>query len=396
MDKIIYKKDNESIWKLSKNKNIPTIEKSKLSLDTLMELYFKGMELIYVTVDGILFGIIAEKELNSSLKEKKAIVNTSGKRIYANNDTIDYQQAMDIFSLCPSIHNIPVVDEGGYLLFEYRKDYQFPEDVKAYLDRVTIEYGLNTSELRKQKIVVSLTSYGERLKTVYLTILSIMSQTMKPDKIILYVGEESVQFINKKLLSLQNKGLTIIKNVENIRVHKKYYYAMQEYPDDLLITVDDDVMYEDTLIESLYASYCEYPDAISGRRVHKMKQKNGIILPYNQWESCVTSNFKPNFSLINTGCGGVLYPPHCMDERVFDLDLIKKLAFYQDDLWLKYMQLLANTKTKFVEGKSQTPVTIPNSQKISCCRLNCGIGWNDICIEKLSNYFNLNLADYCL
>lgn len=35
-----------------------------------MELYFKGMELIYVTVDGILFGIIAEKELNSSLKEK--------------------------------------------------------------------------------------------------------------------------------------------------------------------------------------------------------------------------------------------------------------------------------------------------------------------------------------
>ena len=391
--KLIYKRAKNSIWNLEINKNMFVMEKKELSIEKLMDLYFEGADIIYVTQAGAFLGIITSSEIIQSLRKRKVEYNSTGKCVYAGLD--EYERAMDIFSKYAVIHNIPVIDNNGYLLYEYKKAYRDANVVQAYYNNLEVDYGLNLEEERNPKIIVSLTSYGKRLKSVYLTVLSLMTQTLKADKIVLYVAKDSVQFIDNKLRRLQDKGLTIVEGVENIRVHKKYYYAMQEYSNDLLITVDDDVMYDDVFIESLYASYCQYPDAVSYRRVHRMIQKDKVILPYNEWDSNAKSVIEPSFALFGTSVGGEIYPPHCMDERILDIELCKKLAYYQDDLWMKYMQLLAGTKVKYVEGKCANVLTIPNSQTLNCNTLNCQGGWNDVYIEKLSEYFKINLADYC-
>ena len=44
---------------------------------------------------------------------------------------------------------------------------------------------------RQQKIIVSLTSYPKRFRYLHLTVKSLLLQTVKPDKIILYLGDDA-------------------------------------------------------------------------------------------------------------------------------------------------------------------------------------------------------------
>jgi hypothetical protein len=58
-----------------------------------------------------------------------------------------------------------------------------------------IESGLNQIE-RKPKIIVSLTTFPERITIVQETIKSLLTQTVKPDAIVLWLAES--QFPNKE------------------------------------------------------------------------------------------------------------------------------------------------------------------------------------------------------
>ena len=79
---------------------------------------------------------------------------------------------------------------------------------------------------RKQKIIVSLTSYSKRFNSLDLCIKSIMTQTVKPDRIILYVTEEEKDVVPDKLLDLEKYGLEIRYVYEDYKPHKKYMYAV--------------------------------------------------------------------------------------------------------------------------------------------------------------------------
>ena len=100
--------------------------------------------------------------------------------------------------------------------------------------------GLNTQP-RPVKIIASLTSYPARINVVPYVIASLLNQTVKPDKIILWLAE--TQFPDKKLPPLFDEvracGVEVRFCPEDLGPHKKYFYAMQEYPDHIIITFDD-------------------------------------------------------------------------------------------------------------------------------------------------------------
>ena len=50
-------------------------------------------------------------------------------------------------------------------------------------------YGLNCNK-RSQKVIVSLTSYPKRINTVWITIETLLRQSFKPDKIILWLATD--------------------------------------------------------------------------------------------------------------------------------------------------------------------------------------------------------------
>ena len=65
--------------------------------------------------------------------------------------------------------------------------------IKWQIYKHTVKFnrnGLNTTEKRPRRIIASLTSYPARINIVPYVIASILNQTMKPDKIILWLGAE--------------------------------------------------------------------------------------------------------------------------------------------------------------------------------------------------------------
>ena len=241
---------------------------------------------------------------------------------------------------------------------------------------------------RKQKIIVSLTSFPARINMVHYTIFSLLKQTVKPDKIILWLAHE--QFCNKeddlpkKLLNLCNYGLTI-KWCNDIKSYKKLVPALKEYPDDIIITVDDDVYYRKNTIKKLVAEYKKHPNDIICHRITKIIYENSkfrtVVGGKDYWHGA---------SYLNklTGVGAVLYPPHCLHSDIFNEDLFMKLAPTNDDLWFWCMGVINGVKTRVVQKPEYTINSIPETQEFGLCNINSKNG-----SELFWNQFN-NLVTY--
>ena len=104
------------------------------------------------------------------------------------------------------------------------------------------------------KVIVSLTTFPKRINRIWIVIESILNQTIGPDKIILWLSEEQFKDINdlpSNLLKLTGRGLDIRFVKEDLKSYKKYYYSFKEYPNDIIITVDDDIIYPNNMIANL-------------------------------------------------------------------------------------------------------------------------------------------------
>ena len=237
------------------------------------------------------------------------------------------------------------------------------------------------------EIIVSLTSFPERIDKVYKSLNSIFTQSFKPDRIILWLAEE--QFPEKELpaslVEYVKLGLEIRWCKEDLRSHKKYYYVMQEYPNAIIVTVDDDLVYPDYMIELLVTSYLHFPNAVSAVRTHLMMLDNdGKVTPYYKWPKEFSGVLcKPSMQLFATSGAGTLYPPECMDKEVFNMENIKSLAPNADDMWLKVMQLKNGTPVVLAK-RNKDLVFVPETQEVALYHSNVRLNENDI---QLNNIF---------
>ena len=172
---------------------------------------------------------------------------------------------------------------------------------------------------------------------------------------------------------------------------KKYFYAVKEYPDDIIITFDDDFIYRDFIVATLYKSYIAHPDCVSAMRVHKMVfTQDGSPIPYNSWESeCRNAEGIESHLWFATGVGGVLYPPHCLSGEVFNLEALRKLSFMNDDVWLKFMEVMKGTKVvpAYETGKVQGR-QIYGSQDFALWKTNVTGGENDVQIQAVLEHYS--------
>lgn len=210
---------------------------------------------------------------------------------------------------------------------------------------------------RTPKLIVSLTSFPQRMYDIHYCLYSLLKQTLKPDMIILWLAEE--QFPDKEndipqeVLNLQKFGLTI-KWCKNLYSYKKLIPTLEEFPNDIIITTDDDIFYEKDCIEKLYKSYIETPDTISCHRCHRIKTgKNGEILSYKKWTKKISGE-SVSFKNFFTGAGAVLYPPHSLYKDITNIELFTKLAPHADDIWFWAMAVLNNTQIKVVKNNIKT------------------------------------------
>ena len=201
----------------------------------------------------------------------------------------------------------------------------------------------NIIENRQQKIIVSFTSYPKRFHIIPTVLKSLNEQTFHINKIILILSEE-----DKKYYNLNITQIDIITINKDLRPHNKYYYTMQKYRDYAIITIDDDTYYAKDTFESLYKSYLENPNIVSGRRSHFMTyKKNGELKKYQNWIFEQRKNNEIDFNIFLTGVGCIIYPPDILIINEKYLPFIHE-TITNDDITLKYFAIQRGIPHKWV------------------------------------------------
>lgn len=230
---------------------------------------------------------------------------------------------------------------------------------------------------------VSLTSFPKRLPTLHLVIESLLRQTIKPDRIILYLTASQVSDVSllpRKLLALRDRGLEIVLCPDEIRSHTKYYYAFKSFPDDIVITVDDDLYYRSDLIESLLKCAKDNPGVVIANWIK-------CIIPgkekYQEWPDPDREPVCAKNCLI-LGVGGVLYPPSSVHKDIFNIGHIKNLSLTADDVWISAMLLKQGTSVYYTAYKyNYLPVRIKNNETL----ISGNYIRNQECVDAINTYY---------
>lgn len=258
-------------------------------------------------------------------------------------------------------------------------------------------YGVSKKK-RNVKIIVSLTSFPARINEVAYTVYSLLHQTLKPDEIVLWLGHD--KFANKErdlpeiLLKMKDRGLTI-KWCKDLRSYTKLVPSLKAYPNDIIVTADDDIYYDEDWLEKLYKSYLLYPDDIHCHRVHRITfGESDNILPYKEWRQCYLG-YDATYQNFLTGVGGVLYPPHSLYKDVLKSSLFAKLAPLADDIWFWAMAVLQGTKIRSIK-KGTTTLKYVNPDReygltegATLASENVVNGRNDEQLKNVVNYYPL-------
>lgn len=224
---------------------------------------------------------------------------------------------------------------------------------------------------RKEAPVVSLTSYGRRLKDVYLAIESIARGDLLPSRLILWIDEEEfAQKLTADLLRLKQRGLEV-QICQNWGPHKKYYPYVQsqsQFPTPLA-TADDDVLYPRTWLSGLMKAYETYPRIVHCYRARRVEVRDGALAPYRDWPACQTDAAHP--SVIATGVSGVIYPPQLLEAIRRAGNAFEEKCPRADDLWLHVQALRAGFPIRQIGPEPVHFPHIPGSQKTSLYQENC-------------------------
>lgn len=213
--------------------------------------------------------------------------------------------------------------------------------------------GVTDEKYCDHHVIVSLTTYGKRIYDVHLTIESIMEQTMRPNRLLLWLDDSFQQSsLPRALQLLQKRGLEIMY-CKDIRSYTKLIPSLRLCPNDVIITIDDDLIYDFDLLERLIQAYQKDSSYIYCHRYHQiLKDDDGNILPYNKW-NLVCNDMEASHLNFATGVGGVLYPPHSLDDEVLNEDVFMDICPYADDVWFKAMALKKGTFVKKVYSHSK-------------------------------------------
>lgn len=262
-----------------------------------------------------------------------------------------------------------------YLWYDYYFSLFLNRKLAPWLERHPVSDGLNR-KARTEHYTASLTSFPARIEYVHIAIDTLMRQSFKPDRIVLWLAES--QFPERKLpeslTRLCDRGLTI-RFCDDLRSHKKYFYAFQEYPEDNIILTDDDIFYAPDTIARLVKAHRKHPKDIIGTAAQLIGPSLSS-LP-SQWPA--VENGKKYEQTLEaqpfTGMG-TLYPPRWYPPELFNKEKALSLAGTADDLWLKAMSLAAGVKTTLVYPVRGFPVDIQIKKNQTLFQMNGTQGEN--------------------
>ncbi|MBU2997862.1 zinc-binding alcohol dehydrogenase [Cellulophaga baltica] len=237
-------------------------------------------------------------------------------------------------------------------------------------------------------VIVSLTTIPTRLSIVHLSVKSILAQKHKPKKIVLWLHESNKGAVPQKLKDLEGNLFEICFTPLD-SPHVKLVPSLLKFPSEIIVTCDDDLLYQKNWLYLLYQEHLKNPNKIITNQSRIISyDDNGVLLPYKKWPTSYDHIIKTT-ALLPIGSAGTLYPVNSLSTTVTDIELMNKLTPKADDLWFKAMSLLAKTDSILAEKRAKGAIPIMGSQKQSLKKTNIGQDKNRAQWLNVIKYFNL-------
>lgn len=226
-------------------------------------------------------------------------------------------------------------------------------------------------------VVVTLTSYGQRLASVHMTIESIAAGAVRPHRMILWVDDCAViDRLPEPLKRLQRRGLEV-RHCENFGPHTKYFpHVCQDDGSRVpFVTADDDVIYPRWWLKRLYEAHLRDRSAIHCYRARRIRVIGNQLAPYLEWPfASSTDAAKENFI---TGVSGVVYPAgFAASLRAAGRSFLDQCP-RADDVWLSCQALRAGRRIRQVDEKAHEFPSLPGTQEGALFLQNQLRGEND-------------------
>lgn len=285
---------------------------------------------------------------------------------------------------------------------EFRED-RLEELIQKYYRIPCRKKGLKHRK-EGRRVIVSLTTVPARIDKVWITVESLLRQKEKPDRILLWLAEDEFRDVPiPKMLKMQEKRGLEIRYCNNLRSYKKFYYSMLEFPDDYVLTVDDDSIYSERMIREMLTVSGLYPNCIISNRAHKIRADEQGLFEYLRWHSYDDRrniSETPSYQNFFTGNGGVLFPVRLLDKVIFNQNAFLEIAPTADDAWLNFAAWKSKIKVVNTSGILGFVLPIQSICYQGLCIENSARekgSWeckNDIQIRKVLKYLEIDITQY--
>ena len=184
--------------------------------------------------------------------------------------------------------------------------------------------------------VVSLTSFPARIEMTWVVIESLFRQSCPPKAVVLYLDVDEFDTsrrLPRELVQREKRGLQIRWIQGGGRSYNKLIHAVKEFPNDIVVTVDDDKILPRTYLKQIWDLHLSYPLSIVGGRgwaIRPAVDEKKVIFGKN-WRRA--QHGEQGRHLFLPGVDVVLYPPGSLDEMVTDLEYARNVTPTNDDIW---------------------------------------------------------------
>jgi hypothetical protein len=232
--------------------------------------------------------------------------------------------------------------------------------------------------------VVSLTTVGDRINTVYLAIESIASGSVLPSRLILWIdNEEALKNRPDSIRRLEARGLEVGAS-QNYGPHTKYYPYLLATDKFVvpLVTADDDVVYAKWWLQGLIDANCNRDDLVNCYRAHVIMIEEGQFKSYQLWKSCHST--EASFLHFATGVSGCIYPIPLLRRLKAAGSAFQQLCPKADDIWLNVNALRGGFMVRQIRSWSIRFPLIPETQSSGLLHTNFHRSQND---EQIKNTY---------
>lgn len=228
-------------------------------------------------------------------------------------------------------------------------------------------------------LVVSLTSYPKRFGALHLVLHSLLTQSVRADRVVLWLDEGHEQQLPKAIIDLP--GLEV-RTCAPMRSYAKIVPTLRAWPDAHIVTADDDVYYGRDWLAGLVANAGA---GVVAHRAHRVTLKDGLPRSYDDWQRNIDAPDRGKL-IFPTGVGGVLYAPGVFHPEVTNEALFKQLVPLADDVWLYWMHRLAGSQPQKIGGRFRI-VEWPETQTQNLRSGNLSGDGNDQAIRAMIGHF---------